>query len=315
MSKKNKLFLHFDKHHGNPSYYRWNFIIEKYYNNIFSEIIHVDIIRDKNALDNLREKYEDGDYFLGRFGGAKCDFPVVSKMYPELINIFQDRIYPCEKDYYYYEDKKRQMELFEEKGYSIPKSKWITHIDELKNVTYPFIAKKTTGSGNSGVQLIKNKKDSRKRLFEIPFIMQEYIKNNATLRLIVIGDKIFGYKRINDPKNCLVLKSTYADFSYKMNKTLFDFVYKIYKDNDFISMSFDIVYNEENDKYYLLEISYTFACTYARKVNWYYDMKLQQYCKRPFISDIENKDYDTELYSQMQHYQLEEFVRRMKLID
>ena len=41
-------------------------------------------------------------------------------------------------------------------------------------------------------------------------------------------------------------------------------------------MSFDIIYNKENDKYYLLEISYTFANAYARKVKWYYDMKLQQ---------------------------------------
>ena len=207
------------------------------------------------------------------------------------------------------------MELFEKKGYSIPKSKWITHIDELKNVTYPFIAKKITGSSNSGVKLIKNETDLENNLFEIPFIMQEYIKNDATLRLIVIGDKVFGYKRINDPDNCLVQPSTHADFSYKMNKTLFDFVYKIYKDNDFISMSFDIVYNEENDKYYLLEISYTFANAYARKVDWYYDMKLQQYCERPFISDIKNKDYKTELYSHIEDYQLEEFLRRMKLID
>ena len=118
-------------------------------------------------------------------------------MYPELIEIFKNRIYPCEKDYTYYENKKKQMKLFKEKGYSIPNSKWITHIDELKNLTYPFIVKKSTGSGKIalGVRLIRDEIDLKNNLFEIPFIMQEYIKNDATLRLIVIGDKIFGYKR------------------------------------------------------------------------------------------------------------------------
>lgn len=303
------VYLHKDTYMGMPSYYRFKHLLETVYNKYIREIISVDVINDKDILTKIKQSYQPGDIFIGRFGHTKHDYNITHKLYPDLHALFGLNIYPTFNDYQYFENKQKQMMLYQRNGYNIPISGWVETQEEAEHligrIKFPCVAKTPDGAGNSGVRMVSSISE-----ITYPCILQEFIDNNYTLRLVVIGEKIFGYKRINKEDDFTVSPSENAEFPETFEMDALDTVYQIYKDNHFCSMSFDLMFNTNQKKYVILEMSYTFATKHARKIKWYYDMSLKIKRNRPFIEDTTSTDFHTEYGSHIEDMQMAQFFRQ-----
>ena len=78
----------------------------------------MDLLAD-NRLSILREVCE-GDALIGRFGHHPKDLQLTRPIFDHLERVFHGRNFPSRSQYFYYDDKLRQWELFKKKGYAIP---------------------------------------------------------------------------------------------------------------------------------------------------------------------------------------------------
>ena len=141
------------------------------------------------------------DWCICRFGHYEEDFELSKRVYPLLHEKFNGRIWPSKEDWYYYNNKERQLEFFEKNNVPHPISHYSYGRDDFlewvnkNNLEYPIVVKKSHGAGSDKVNLIKKWKE-----VDFPVIAQEYIDVDYDIRIAFINNKVLFLKRFHQWK-------------------------------------------------------------------------------------------------------------------
>ncbi len=316
-----KLYIHkdtfYDKVYGDRTWWRrFEWLLTKKYKDIDYEIVNL------HYEDNINDlQIGNDDYCICRFAHYEEDFELSKRVYPLLHEKFEGRIWPNKTEWYYYNDKQRQLEFFKENNIPHPNShysygrddftKWV----EENNLEYPIVVKKSEGAGSEEVNLVYEKeyswydeyRDVTNTFIEtdwdkidFPVIAQEYIDVTQDVRISIFGDKIFFGKRIHhwkeDEKKRFPYGWYYGDKNSRLDGKLLSYeeIEKIKHIGIYLKeitdkhleskiMSWDII-NEESD-FKVLEFANCFGFDMDNN-NFYYDVKEKKILK------TENKTKD-----------------------
>jgi hypothetical protein len=283
--------------------------------------------------DNIKDlQIGNDDWCICRFSHTEEDFELSKRVYPLLHEKFNGRIWPNKTEWYYYNDKQRQLEFFRENNiphpishYSYGRDDFLEWVNE-NNLEYPIVVKKSQGAGSEEVNLVYEKEyswfDGKDNYFtetdwdviDFPVISQQYIDINHDIRITILGDKIFFTKRIHHWKEDEKKRFPYGWYwedsdggldSIELGKIEIEklkhigIYLKQITDKHLKSkiMSWDII-NEEND-FKVLEFAMGFEHTFAGNI-FYYDYKKEK------ISKLKNKLKDSAFL--IQHTLLQELV-------
>ncbi|MBC8421826.1 MAG: hypothetical protein H8E03_00240 [Pelagibacteraceae bacterium] len=208
-----KLYIHEDTLYSRPWSGKFKWILDKKYKNIKYEIVNL------HYEDNINDlQIGNDDWCICRFSHTEEDFELSKRVYPLLHEKFNGRIWPNETEWYYYNDKKRQLEFFEKNNVPLPISKYIYGRDDFtkwvkdNNLEYPIVVKKSQGAGSEEVNLVYEKEyswydeyrdvtntfiETDWDVIDFPVIAQEYVDITHDIRITILGDKIFFTKRIH----------------------------------------------------------------------------------------------------------------------
>ena len=304
-----KLYIHKDTLYSRPWNKKFKWLLDKKYKNIKYEIVNL------HYEDNINDlQIGNDDYCICRFAHYEEDFELSKRVYPLLHKKFEGRIWPNKTEWYYYNNKKRQLEFFKENNIPHPNShysygrddflKWV----EENNLEYPIVVKKSQGAGSEEVNLVYEKEyswydeyrdvtntfvDTDWDKIDFPVIAQQYIDVNHDIRISIFGDKILFSKRIHhwktDEKKRFPYGYYYGDKVLEyINKSLtiteieklkhIGIYLKEITDKHLKSkiMSWDIIKEESDFK--ILEFS---NCFYFNMVDnhFYYDIKEKKIIK------------------------------------
>ncbi len=310
-----KLYIHkdtfYNKVYGDETWWRrFEWLLNKKYKDIDYEIVNL------HYEDNIKDlQLGNDDFCICRFAHYEEDFELSKRVYPLLHEKFEGRIWPNKTEWYYYNDKQRQLEFFRENNIPHPIShysygrddflEWVNEnnleLSKWYYLKYPIVVKKPQGAGSEEVNLINDWRE-----LDFPIITQQYIDVNHDIRISIFGDKIFFAKRIHhwktDKKKRFPYGYYHGDKDSKLDCTyltqeeieklkhigiyLKEITDKHLKSN---IMSWDII-DEEND-FKVLEFSNCFQF-YLNANTFYYDVKEKQVIK------MENKLKDNAFYTQ-----------------
>lgn len=132
-----------------------------------------------------------------------------------------------------------------------------------RNLHFPFIAKPNIGSQGKRIFLIKNQNDLNnfQKLRKGRYIFQNFIKNKGDYRVLVLGGKVLGImKRVSaSPKefrnNISQGEKSLKVTDEKTRKILTDIALKAAALFNLYFTDVDIIYNEEEKKYQVLEVN------------------------------------------------------------
>lgn len=206
--------------------------------------------------------------------------------------------FPSFHEVWQYEDKIRSTYLYE--SHKLPMIPTIiTHCKFeayklIEEVKYPFISKTTIGSGSSGVTKVESKNQAKKIIDKIfsykglktqyyyqrqknYFFIQEFIDDaDFDLRIMLIGDKAFGYYRFPDKGD---FRASGAGNVVKKEIPLDVLKEAIHIRNQLQSrqMGVDLLYSKKLNKYMIIETSLFNAVDTPRQleidgVAGYYDI-------------------------------------------
>jgi hypothetical protein len=314
-----KLYIHKDTLYSRPWYKKFKRVLDKKYSDIDYEIVNL------HYDDNINDlQIGNDDYCICRFSHTEEDFELSKRVYPLLHEKFNGRIWPNETEWYYYNDKQRQLEFFKKNNIPHPLShysygkddftKWV----EENNLEYPIVVKKSQGAGSEEVNLVYEKEyswfDGKDNYFtetdwdviDFPVISQQYIDVNHDVRISIFGDKIFFTKRIHhwkeDEKKRFPYGWYWGDKDGELDGIGLEIVdieklkhigiyLKEITDKHLKSkiMSWDII-DEEND-FKVLEFAMGFEKIFSNEL-FYYDIKEEKILK------MENKLKDNAFYTQ-----------------
>ena len=321
-----KLYIHKDIfysiEYGDETWsnaFKW--LLDKKYKNIDYEIINLHYEQNINDL-----QISNDDYCICRFAHYEEDFELSKRVYPLLYKKFEGRVWPNKDEWYYYNDKQRQLEFFRKNNiphpishYSYGRDDFLKWVEE-NNLEYPIVVKKSQGAGSEEVRLMNNWEEvddlvSYDTVGGIPidtrwksgqFIVQQYIDIDHDIRISIFGDKILFGKRIHhwkeDEKKRFPYGWYYGDkdssldgksLSYEEIDKIKDIgIYlKNVTDKKLQSkiMSWDII--DENNEFKVCEFSYCFEYEFLKN-SFYYDIKQEKILK------MENKLKDNSFYIQ-----------------
>jgi len=278
----------------------------------------------ENNINDLQ--LGNDDYCICRFAHYEEDFELSKRVYLLLYKKFEGRIWPNKDEWYYYNDKQRQLEFFRKNNilhpishYSYGRDDFLKWVEE-NNLEYPIVVKKSQGAGSEEVRLMNNWEEvddlvSYDTVGGIPidtrwksgqFIVQQYIDIDHDIRISIFGDKILFGKRIHhwkeDEKKRFPYGWYYGDkdssldgksLSYEEIDKIKDIgIYlKNVTDKKLQSkiMSWDII--DENNEFKVCEFSYCFEYEFLKN-SFYYDIKQEKILK------MENKLKDNSFYIQ-----------------
>ena len=321
-----KLYIHkdtfYDKVYGDRTWWRrFEWLLNKEYPDIDFEIINFHF---ENNINDLQ--IGNDDYCICRFAHYEEDFELSKRVYLLLYKKFEGRIWPNKDEWYYYNDKQRQLEFFRKNNiphpishYSYGRDDFLKWVEE-NNLEYPIVVKKSQGAGSEEVRLMNNWEEvddlvSYDTVGGIPidtrwksgqFIVQQYIDIDHDIRISIFGDKILFSKRIHhwkeDEKKRFPYGWYYGDkdssldgksLSYEEIDKIKDIgIYlKNVTDKKLQSkiMSWDII--DENNEFKVCEFSYCFEHEFLKN-SFYYDIKQEKILK------MENKLKDNSFYIQ-----------------
>jgi hypothetical protein len=317
-----KLYIHKDTLYSRPWYKKFKWVLDKKYKNIKYEIINFHF---ENNINDLQ--IGNDDYCICRFTHVEEDFELSKRVYPLLYEKFNGRIWPNKTEWYYYNDKQRQLEFFEKNNIPHPISlysygredftKWVKE----NTLEYPIVVKKSQGAGSEEVNLVYEKEyswydeyrdvtntfvDTDWDEIDFPVIAQQYIDITHDIRISIYGDKILFGKRIHHWKEDEKKRFPYGwywgntDSRFDGISLTYDEIEKIKHIGIYLKeitdkhlkskiMSWDII-NEEND-FKVLEFSMGFETTFIDNL-FYYDIKEKKILK------IKNKKKYNAFYTQ-----------------
>jgi len=262
--------------------------------------------RDINLLapDVLARLAEIGtsDAIIGRFGHLPEDLSIIRPMYSQLVQLVKGRIFPCPASYNLYDDKRKQAELFLQRGYNTPITAWVENVEDLicflkgTCLYFPLVVKSSAGAGSSGVYLAHSMSDVK-----YPCLIQEFCRRNEQdWRINVIGDRVMGFCRKNRENDFRASGSGNIVYIEELPTDLVEFAYRISTENQFDSMAYDFIRHE--DRWVLIELSYAYTDSAVRDCRYYYDMisgkKLEKddvYPQDFILEDFLNLHYKYEL--------------------
>ncbi|EPR7483567.1 ATP-grasp domain-containing protein [Vibrio alginolyticus] len=248
----------------NPKYERFcknNNIDYDYYN-----ILSSDWIKDAKKFDlivwhtdstpSLQKIALDKIYVIERKLNIKC--------------------YPSFDEIWSYEEKVNCSYMYE--IYDLPKIKtFLSHdkdeiLSYIESAKYPLISKINTGSSSYGVQKINNKREAEKLVGKVfgykggktyfPYsnqkdyvYFQEFVQSAGyDLRIIVIGDKLFGYYRY--PKDNDFKASGSGIYEKKeIPKLALDLAYRVKNCFGSTMLATDFLYNQSKNEFQIIESS------------------------------------------------------------
>lgn len=210
---------------------------------------------------------------------------VTKSMQDERLRIIEEElnktIYPSLKEIWLYENKRLQHYWLKSHGFKTPKT-WVFYLldealDFLENAKYPLVFKSNLGASASGVYIIKNKKEARKKAIDflkngykikgekrIPrqkgsLYIQEFLSDVKEWRMVRIGDSYFGHGKD--------MKGQFHSGSGKANwdlppKEAFDLLYSITEKGNFTSMDVDM-FEDKNGELYINELQTVFGASIA----------------------------------------------------
>ena len=322
-----KLYIHkdtfYDKVYGDETWWkRFEWLLDKKYKNIDYEIINLHYEQNINDL-----QIGNDDYCICRFAHYEEDFELSKRVYPLLHEKFNGRIWPNKTEWYYYNDKQRQLEFFEKNNIPHPIShysygredftKWV----KKNNLEYPLVVKKSEGAGSEEVNLVYEKeyswydeyRDVTNTYIEtdwgginFPAITQQYIDIDHDIRITIFGDKVLFMKRIHkwkeDEKKRFPYGYYYGDRDSKLDVKLLSYeeIDKIKHIGIYLKeitdkylkskiMSWDII--DEKNKFKILEFSNCFQFEMTNNT-FYYDVKKEKIIK------LKNKLKDNRFFIQ-----------------
>ena len=289
-----KLYIHkdtfYDKVYGDRTWWKkFEWLFDKKYKDIDYEIVN---LHYEDNINNLQ--LGNDDFCICRFAHYEEDFELSKRVYPLLYEKFKGRIWPNKIEWYYYNDKQRQLEFFEKNRvphpishYSYGRDDFLEWVNE-NNLEYPIVVKKSHGAGSEKVNLIKKWKE-----VDFPVIAQQYIDVSHDIRITILGDKILFIKRNHHWKEDEKKRFPYGwywgntDSRFDGISLTYDEIEKIKHIGIYLKeitdkhlkskiMSWDII-NEEND-FKVLEFSMGFETTFIDNL-FYYDIKEKKILK------------------------------------
>ena len=191
-----KLYIHKDTFYPDTWWVKFKWLLDKRYKDIDYEIVNLHF---ENNINDLQ--LGNDDWCICRFAHYEEDFELSKRVYPILHEKFKGRIWPSKEDWYYYNDKQRQLEFFKENNiphpishYSYGRDDFLEWVNE-NNLEYPIVVKKSQGAGSEKVNLIKKWKE-----VDFPVIAQEYIDVDYDIRIAFINNKVLFLKRFHQWK-------------------------------------------------------------------------------------------------------------------
>jgi hypothetical protein len=317
-----KLYIHKDTLYSRPWYKKFKWLLDKKYKNIKYEIINFHF---ENNINDLQ--IGNDDYCICRFTHVEEDFELSKRVYPLLYEKFNGRIWPNKTEWYYYNDKQRQLEFFEKNNIPHPISlysygredftKWVKE----NTLEYPIVVKKSQGAGSEEVNLVYEKEyswydeyrdvtntfvDTDWDEIDFPVIAQQYIDITHDIRISIYGDKILFGKRIHHWKEDEKKRFPYGwywgntDSRFDGISLTYDEIEKIKHIGVYLKeitdthlnskiMSWDII--DENNEFKVCEFSYCFEHLFLEN-SFYYDIKEEKILK------MKNKLKDNAFYTQ-----------------
>jgi hypothetical protein len=305
-----KLYIHKDTLYSRPWSEKFKWVLDKKYSDINYEIVNL------HYEDNIKDlQIGNDDYCICRFSHTEEDFELSKRVYPLLHEKFNGRIWPNKTEWYYYNDKQRQLEFFRENNIPHPIShysygrddflEWVNEnnleLSKWYYLKYPIVVKKSQGAGSEEVNLINDWRE-----LDFPIITQQYIDITHDIRISIFGDKIFFTKRIHhwkeDEKKRFPYGWYWGDKDGELDSIGLEIadIEKIKHIGIYLKeitdkylkskiMSWDII-NEEND-FKVLEFAMGFEKIFSNEL-FYYDVKEKQVIK------MENKLKDNAFYTQ-----------------
>jgi glutathione synthase/RimK-type ligase-like ATP-grasp enzyme len=317
-----KLYIHKDTLYFRPWHEIFKRLLDKKYKNIKYEIINLHYEDNINALQIGNE-----DDCICRFAHYVEDFELSKRVYSLLYEKFNGRIWPNETEWYYYNDKQRQLEFFKENNIPHPISHYSYGKDDFtkwvkeNNLKYPIVVKKSQGASSEEVNLVYEKEyswydeyrdvtntfiETDWSAIDFPVIAQQYIDVSHDIRITILGDKILFMKRIHhwkeDEKKRFPYGWQWADTDSKLDGVdlTYDEIEKIKHIGIYLKeitnkhlnskvMSWDII--DEHNEFKVCEFSYCFETTFIDQ-QLYYDIKEEKILK------MKNKLKDNAFYTQ-----------------
>ena len=284
-----KLYIHKDTFYPENWSEKFKWLLNKKYPDINYEIINLHF---ENNIYDLQ--IGNDDYCICKFGHYEEDFELSKRVYHLLHEKFEGRIWPNKTEWYYYNDKQRQLEFFKENDiphpishYSYGRDDFIKWVKE-NNLEYPIVVKKSQGAGSEEVRLVNKWKE-----IDFPVIAQQYIDVNHDIRISIFGDKILFGKRIHhwktDVKKRFPYGWYYGDKDSSLdgeNLTFEEIEYlrdiaiylKEITDDHLKSkiISWDII--DESNEFKVCEFSYCFEHLFLEN-SFYYDTREEKILK------------------------------------
>lgn len=229
------------------------------------------------TVDLLRCDYRDlpmtaSGGLIGRFGHHPRDLRRMRPIYAALDEYCGGRIYPRFHTYSFYDDKRRQMELLQSKHYPAPRTAFVASRDDVDRfldetgLRFPLVAKKTFGASASRVRLARSRDEVL-----LPGILQEFCPNNdGDLRVVVIGNRVMGFRRNNRPGDFRASGSGLKEYLADLDLECVRLAHRISVENGFESMAYDFV-RDGAGRWVVLEFSYCFGPG-PRKCRYYYEL-------------------------------------------
>jgi hypothetical protein len=240
----------------------------------------------RGILKKIHKNYQKGDVFVARFNERKEH--LIKRVYPELQQIFgENMIFPDKRAEYFYNNKERQAEFFNRTDYPTPVQQWVQSRDELNAfmqqhaLSFPVVRKESHGAGSAGVSLI----DTGNTTY--PFVAQEFcMKNEGDIRIMVIGDRIFGFARKNRKNDFRASGSGMIEYIEELPMECVKLAYQVSHECGFVCMAYDFIKNNSG-KHVIAEISYTFVSEPASRCPYYYSAADQFARKQITVGSVE----------------------------
>lgn len=144
-------------------------------------------------------------------------------------------------------------------------------LDFASNANYPFVSKITTGSSSYGVEIVRSQSQAN-RIIEKVFsnrgrktcwryqrqkdyiLFQKFIKAAYDLRVIIAGDKLFGYYRYPQKGDFRASGSGILEKKAIPIEAL-QIAYKVKEAFNTTILATDMLFNEKEKKYFIIESS------------------------------------------------------------
>ena len=190
------------------------------------EVLWVDV-----CANDLLSRLDGCDGFMWRHGHLSWMRQIARRILPVIEHELGLAVYPDQQTCWHYDDKLAQKYLLEAAGVPTPRTRVFWRggepIDQwLSSVTFPVVAKLSSGAGSSNVRLLRDAQQARQLaerlmnegMFSLDeehttrpdghfwdyhrdyVLLQEFLPANAfDTRVTVIGGRAFAFRRLNRP--------------------------------------------------------------------------------------------------------------------